>query len=75
MEKLTREQMITANDILIDLIDVMSLLEISKMLNYDYKYLNNIINWNFPFSRILAKKLLNMKGTLKENNNFILLKK
>lgn len=73
--ELTREQMITANDILIDLIDVMSLWEISKILNYDYKYLNNIINWNFPFSRILAKKLLNMKGTLKENKNFILLRK
>lgn len=75
MEKLTREQMITANDILIDLTDVMSLWEIAKTLNYDYKYLANMLKGNFPFSRILAKKLLNMKGTLKENNNFILLKK
>jgi hypothetical protein len=35
----------------------------------------NIIAGNRNMSEKLAKKLLNLNGTLKENKNFILLKK
>lgn len=73
--KLTTEQLETAKDILTDLTDVMSLWDIAKNLDYDYKYLANMLKGNFPFSRILAKKLLTLPRKLKENNNFILLKK
>ncbi len=75
MGKLTKDQMILARDILIDLTYVMNTKEIAYELWYYYNSMVNIIAGNRNMSEKLAKKLLNLNGTLKENKNFILLKK
>jgi hypothetical protein len=75
MEKLTTEQLITAHDILIDLTDYMTIVQISKELWIAHNYLANISGGYYPMTQGVAKKLLNIWKTVSENKNFILLRK
>lgn len=75
MEKLTTDQLITAHDILIDLTDYLTIVEIAKELEVAHNYLSNISGGYYPMTQGVAKKLLNLPRTVSYNENFILLRK